>query len=136
MNITAQTTEAQILQNVEDAKATLVTAAKKAALSSNIAGEALVRAAQEVRNAEAVATQQIRYLRMLQRQAKLAENGEPDPFEVEHQKDYLFDMISCGADDTWSGRMNDSARAAHEAVLVWVQRQMEEVKYKAERNRK
>lgn len=131
--ITAKTTEEAIMRNVVFALGNLADEAADAQENpSRLGGEALVRAAQEVRNAQALATAQLRYLNLLLRLAEIAKSGEPHPLAIQYRMDLLFTTISSGADDTWSGRMNDSSRAAYDVVRDWACSEMNSVRYEAE----
>lgn len=113
--ITADTTEGQIFGQIEEAKAALSRVVEKALTEDVLAGEKLVRAAQEVRNAEALAVVQFRY-------ARLVAGGAATSGRLK----YLFDA-GTHSDDTWSGRGNDSTRAAQDVVRDWATREIEDV---------
>lgn len=115
-NITAATVESSIMAPVDQAKRNLQIAATAAVDTANLVGEGLLAAAQEVMDAEALASAQITYLRVCQNNPA-------------RRMDYLFDLVAGGADDSWSGRKNDSRRSAHEGVRRWVQDQVLNLRY-------
>lgn len=107
MTITATTTDESILANVQHAKDRLAILAATAVEDEHFVGEQLVRAAQQVRNAEELARVQLQYRNVLRNKPK---NALP----------FLLDVLARGADDTWSGRDNESKRSAFDAVTSWV----------------
>lgn len=117
MKITAETTNEQILAPIQAAKDALVQAATEAQSSEYLRGKDLVSAAQRVRNAEELATAQMLYRDHLK--------GAPEkaPF-------ILFNLVS-RVDDRWSGRGNDSTRAAHDVVVEWATNAMDDIRYGA-----
>ena len=116
-NITAETTEASIIASVINARRVLAEKAAEYAAESTdnpeeffLRGDSIVGYAQNVATAEALMAAQLRYLKVCQR-------------KPENRLKVLFDLVSRGADDSWSGRRNDSKRAAFDAVRDWARDQ-------------
>jgi len=112
-NITAQTTEADIIAPVIAARQAMAEKAAEVAKASNenpteffLEGEALRGLAQNVVSAEALMSAQLRYL-------SVCKNKPENRLKV------LFSIVGRGADDSWSGRGNDSKRSAFDAVRDW-----------------
>lgn len=104
LRVTADTSDEDILAPIKAAKMSLSTYVASRISDPNMCGEELVVRAQAVRNAEALASAQLAYSRTLQMgRDKLA---------------CLFDLVST-TDDSWSGRGNDSRRAADDVVREW-----------------
>lgn len=116
--ITAETTNDQILEQIKVAQANLMEKALEASSSEFQMGKDLVHAAQAVRNAEALASAQIQYKSVL---ANKPENAVA----------LLASLLGRGADDTWSGRDNDSARAAFDVVRQWTSNELDNIRYSA-----
>lgn len=116
--ITAETTDEQISAPVESAKKGMLNSALEAQDSEFHFGERFLRAAQQVRNAEAVASA-----------ATLYRNTLRNTSDKMKAMETLMGILSRGADDAWSGRENDSARAAHDAVRTFVTQMADNLKY-------
>lgn len=123
LNITAETTEAKITSAAIAARQALAAKATEAAdeSSSNpeefyLQGEALLGLAQNVASAESLMRVQLQYLRVCKNRP-------------EERMNFLFDAISRGADDSWSGRRNDSARSNFDAIRSWAVSQADRFRY-------
>lgn len=124
-NITADTTIEQITGPVRRARLEMKIKAIEFADESGenaeeffLRGEALVSLAQNVASAEALMTVQLQYLSVCVK-------------SPEHRLQTLFDIISRGADDSWSGRKNDSKRSEFDAVRSWASDQADRLRYEA-----
>lgn len=113
-NITAETAEASIIAPVLKARQKLAKKAAEFAEESSatldaefyLRGDELVGLAQNVATTEALMTAQLRYLSVCKN-------------KPENRMKVLFDIVGRGADDSWSGRRNDSKRASFDAVRSW-----------------
>jgi hypothetical protein len=118
-NITATTTQQSILAQVETAKTDLWLFVRNITTGSEqslMRGEELVKKAQRVRDAEALAHVQLAYLQT----CRLA---------PEERINFLIRTLSREPEDTWSGRGNDSVRSANDAVRTWAASQVDDVRY-------
>lgn len=104
-NVTAATTDEQIVAPIADAKTALAEYATEQVTGEFQVGERLVGLAQAVRNAEELASAQLHYRDIL------VNKPENAPF-------YLIDLLS-RTDDSWSGRGNDSRRSASDVIRRW-----------------
>lgn len=116
-NITAETTEASIVASVVIARSRLAEKAAEFAAEStgesvafSLRGEALVGLAQNVASSEALAVAKLRYLKVCK-------------IKPENRLQTLFEMLARGADDSWSGRRNDSRRSEFDTIRDWASRQ-------------
>jgi len=116
--ITAQTTDEQILAPVVKAKNDLLEMATEFAGSEFQGGERLVGAAQNVRSAEAVCQVAFEYRNVLR--------NTSDPQKA---TEYLVSVLCRGSDDTWSGRGNDSRRSANDAVRAFVTEMFDNLRF-------
>ena len=116
--ITAETTDEQILSGIVSAKQELLEFVTAEIDSEYLKGDRMVGLAQNVYSQEAVATVAMTYRNMLQ-------NGA----DVQKRTQYLLSVLTRGADDTWSGRQNDSKRSAFDAVRSFVDAQFDEIRY-------
>lgn len=116
--ITADMTDEQIQAPAKRAREEMLTVALEAQESEFLQGDKFVRAAQSVKNAEAVAGAAHTLLRMRQN-----EKSDMDILL------YLMGLLTRGADDTWSGRGNDSNREAHDAVRKFAEDQADHIRY-------
>lgn len=123
MNITAETTVASITAPVLHARLEMANKSMEFATESNgnpeefyLRGEALVSLAQNVASAEALMAVQLQY-------------REVCINKPENRLQYLFSVVSRGADDSWSGRKNDSARSCFDAVRSWASKQADNLRY-------
>ena len=116
--ITAETTDEQIMAPVKQAQAALLEVVTEAATSEYQRGEALVKSAQVVYNAEIVASAAFGYRDVVR--------NTSDPMKA---MEYLMRLAVRGADDNWSGRGNDSKRSAHDEVLRFVDQMSENIRY-------
>lgn len=105
--ITAETTDGQILAPITAAKEAMVDKATEIVSDARMRGDELVNAAQMVRNAEALARVQMQYRNVC------AHTDAP------HVRLNFLLGAAAKRDDTWSGRGNDSTRAAQDAVTEW-----------------
>lgn len=112
MKITASTTDEQITAQIDNAKQALA----RAVADRTLDGESMLRKAQYVVNAEALARAQYTYRNVLRN-------------NPERRVEYLFDLLARGADDAWSGRGNDSRRAAADEVRKWADQQFGEIRF-------
>lgn len=113
--ITATTTDEAILAQVHHAKQALADAVAAELGKDTVCGERLVGVAQSVASSEALATAQIQYRNVL---ANKPENALA----------FLVDLLARGADDSWSGRRNDSRRSSFDAVCAWARDAAREVR--------
>lgn len=79
-------------------------------------GEALVGLAQNVASAEALMRVQLQYLSVCKN-------------KPENRLPFLFSLLARGADDSWSGRRNDSNRSSFDAVRAWASNQADNLRY-------
>lgn len=107
--INENTTKEEIYAPVVAAKEALAIEASKALENDYVAGEYLVERAQAVRNAEALASAQMQYVRVLNK-------------KYESPQEFLFSLVT-EMDDKWSGRGNDSIRETYDAVREWARSQ-------------
>lgn len=105
-HITAETTDESIIAQIAYAKTRLQEGAAEAAATEHFMGEHLVSLAQNVYSAETLANAQMGYRNVCQN-------------APENRVFFLADLAAKGADDRWSGRNNDSNRAAHDAIIGW-----------------
>jgi hypothetical protein len=97
-------------------------AAEFAAESTNnpeefyLRGDRLVSQAQNVASAEALMQAQLGYLSVCKK-------------KPENRLAYLFSIVARGADDSWSGRKNDSKRSSFDAVRSWASDQADSIRY-------
>ena len=114
MNVTRSTTDEQINAGVEYSRKVLAERAARAVSSQFIEGEDMVRLAQEVWNAEALRTAQLRYRHVCQHtDSTLA------------LMRCLFDIVATSI--TGLSLSNDSRRAAQDVVREWAKVQMDHV---------
>lgn len=125
MNITADTTVEQITSAVVAARRILADEAADIAAESDsspeefyLKGDRLVSLAQNVASAEALMQAQLQYRGVC-------------IHKPENRLAVLFSIVSRGADDTWSGRKNDSARSSFDAVRAWAADQAGVLRFEA-----
>lgn len=123
MNITATTTEASIIAPVIAARKTLAEDAAEFAAECDanpeefyLRGDRLVNGAQNVASAEALMRVQLQYL-------VVCKNSP------QNRLPFLFSVLARGADDSWSGRRNDSNRSSFDAVRGWASSQADDLRY-------
>lgn len=117
-HIAADTADEQILSASVAARKALLKLAAESVESEYLQGGELVKLAQRVKNAEAVAVAALRYRDMLKRSDDKAERLL-----------HLAGLLANGADDTWSGRGNDSNREAHDAVRAFAEGCIDDIRY-------
>jgi hypothetical protein len=116
--ITTETTDEQILAPIKTAKQALLDFVTAEVDGEYLKGDQMVALAQNVMTAEAVANVAMRYAQVVRAEATTLRKME-----------FLVGLLTRGADDTWSGRKNDSARSAHDAVRSFVEDQVDALKH-------
>lgn len=117
--ITAETTDEQIMAPVLAARKSLQDVLNEQKDSEYLLGERMVRAAQAVRDAEAVSAAAFSFRNVV------AKKGDDNLILTQS----LMGLLVRGADDTWSGRGNDSNRSAHDAVRRFAEDQFDHIRY-------
>lgn len=119
MNITATTTDEQIMSAVAYHKQTLLDfMTEQVGQTGMMNGERMVTLAQNVASSEAVAQVSFQY-----RDLQAREPGDQTRIE------FLFRVLARGSDDGWSGRQNDSRRSSHDAILAWARDQFDAIRF-------
>lgn len=111
MNITADTTDAEILAPVEAARESLIELAQARSRSEDIAKSALY-----VCEVEGAAAARIAYRNALLGAAAHRGMATTHPEVRQIAEQAVADLVFAGADDTWSGRGNDAARARFDGI--------------------
>lgn len=110
-NITADTTDADILAPLEAARESLVTLAQGRGRAEDLAASALA-----VCEAEGIAATQIAYRNALRGAAERRHMNPTHPEVRAVAAQCVTDLVLAGADDTWSGRGNDARRARYDGT--------------------
>lgn len=110
-NITADTTDADILAPLEAARESLVTMAQGRGRAEDLAAAALA-----VCEAEGMAAARIAYRNTLVGAAKHRGMSTTHPEVRAVAEQAVTDLVLAGADDTWSGRGNDARRARYDGT--------------------
>lgn len=115
--ITAETTDEQILAPIKRAKQALLDFVTEEIDGEYLKGDQMVQKAQAVQVAEAVAHVSMRYAQVVR----------DENVTNEKKMTFLIRLLTENPDDQWSGRKNDSKRAANDAVREWARDQFDAI---------